>query len=143
VQANPDRETLHATAVSFGPGALLLLGPSGAGKSGLALQLMACGARLIADDRVLVFLRDGQPLAAAPETIRGRIEARGVGIMAVPAAPPAPIRLAVDLGQVETDRLPPRRETTVLGQKVRLLLRVDNASFPATLALLMQGGRIE
>lgn len=143
METGPDREILHATAVSFGPGAVLLLGPSGAGKSGLALQLMALGARLVADDRVLVFLRDGHPHAAAPEAIRGRIEARGVGILAVPAAPATPIRLAVDLGRSETDRLPPRRETTVLGQKVRLLLRNDNASFPATLALLMRGDTIQ
>lgn len=129
--------------MSFGPGAVLLLGPSGAGKSGLALQLMALGARLVADDRVLVFLRDGHPFAAAPEAIRGRIEARGVGILALAAAPPAPVRLVVDLERAETERLPPLREIAILGQKVRLLLRVDNASFPATLALLMQGGAIE
>ena len=40
----------HLRGASDGRG-LLILGPSGAGKSALALQLIALGARLVADDR--------------------------------------------------------------------------------------------
>ena len=41
---------MHATTVALRGRGLLILGPSGSGKSTLALQLMAVGARLVADD---------------------------------------------------------------------------------------------
>ena len=68
--------TLHATAVAVDGRAALILGASGAGKSSLALQLMALGAVLVADDRTVV-QRDGSHIVAdVPDTLRGLIEAR-------------------------------------------------------------------
>ena len=50
-----------------------LSGPSGAGKSSLALQLMAWGADLVADDRTLLRERsDGAIEALAPPTLPPR-----------------------------------------------------------------------
>jgi len=66
---------LHATAVAVGGRGLLILGRSGAGKSSLALQLIALGARLVADDRTRVTLGPAGLVASPPEAIRGRIEA--------------------------------------------------------------------
>ena len=51
---DPGTINLHASAVALDGRGALLLGASGAGKSGLALRLMALGARLVADDRVLL-----------------------------------------------------------------------------------------
>ena len=48
---------LHATTVALAGQGVLILGPSGSGKSGLALQLMAMGAELVADDRTIVTAR--------------------------------------------------------------------------------------
>jgi len=45
---------LHATAVAFDQKAVVITGPSGAGKSSLALQMMAFGADLVADDQVIL-----------------------------------------------------------------------------------------
>ena len=42
---------MHASCVSYENHAVLILGPSGIGKSSLALQLMALGAVLVADDK--------------------------------------------------------------------------------------------
>ena len=67
---------VHASCVALGGRGVLILGGSGAGKSGLALQLMAYGAALVSDDRTILSNRDGALQAAAPDTIRGRIEAR-------------------------------------------------------------------
>ncbi|MDH3263420.1 MAG: serine kinase [Paracoccaceae bacterium] len=137
------RIVLHASAVSIGGRALLILGPSGSGKSGLALELMALGAGLIADDRTEITLREGHPLAACPGPIRGRIEARGVGLLAAEPAPPAPVALAVDLGRTETERLPPPRALELLGRKVPLLHKAETRHFPAALLQYLRGGAAE
>jgi serine kinase of HPr protein (carbohydrate metabolism regulator) len=81
---------MDGTAVALDGAALLLTGPSGSGKSDLALRLIDAGAKLIADDRVELVLIDGRVHGRAPSdmppNLRGRIEARGVGILPVPAA---------------------------------------------------------
>lgn len=103
-------ETIHASAVALDGEGLLILGPPGSGKSALALDLIALGAELIADD--LVRLGDtGGVLTAAPahDESTGLIEARGIGLLRLPAVGVALVRLVMDLGQVETERLPPLR----------------------------------
>lgn len=137
------RLVLHASSVSFAGRALLILGPSGSGKSGLALQLMALGAGLIADDRTEVTLRDGHPFAACPAAIRGRIEARFVGLIAAEPAPPAPVAAAVDLGRVETERLPPARIFDLLGHGIPLILKAEAPHFPYALMQYLKGGPAE
>src|SRR3569832_379963 len=78
------------TAVALGERALLLTGESGSGKSDLALRLIDAGALLIADDRVELVVRAARLHCRAPRdmppALKGRIEARGVGIVKVPAA---------------------------------------------------------
>jgi HPr kinase/phosphorylase len=138
--AGPVR-TLHASAVSVAGRALLILGPSGSGKSALALEMMALGAGLIADDRTELSLRDGHPVAACPAAIRGRIEARGLGVLAVDPAPPAPVVLAVDLGAPEPHRLPDRRMLDLLGAAVPLLHNPGTGHFAAALMQYLKGGR--
>jgi HPr kinase/phosphorylase len=136
-----DAEVLHATAVSLAGRALLILGPSGSGKSALALELMALGAGLIADDRTVLTLRDGHPVASAPAVLAGRIEARGIGILAAAPATPAPVVLAADLGRRETERLPPERRIDLLGVAIPLVHKVDGPHFPAALLQYLRGGR--
>ncbi len=132
---------VHASCVAFDRRAVLLRGASGSGKSALALQLMALGAVLIADDRVILGLRDGAVFARCPASIRGRIEARGVGILAAETAETAIVQLVVDLDRQETERLPPQRETTLLGQRIPLLHAVRSAHFPAAILQYLKGGR--
>ena len=96
---------VHATAVAWGPRAVLLLGPPGSGKSDLALRLIDRGWVLVADDQVEL-TRDGETLrAAAPATIAGLIEARGVGLLQRAAVGGMPVTIAFDL-TVTPDRLP-------------------------------------
>ncbi len=94
------RKMVNGTAIAIDGKAVLLTGAPGSGKSDLALRLIAGGALLIADDLVEL-RRAGDHLLAgfpgdAPAELRGRIEARGLGIVAVPAAAdPAPLFLVV------------------------------------------------
>ena len=126
---------LHASAVALDGRGVLIRGASGSGKSMLALALMARGANLIADDRTcLAKARDGV-IAWSPETILGRIEARGIGLLRADPAPPTPLALIVDLDRIESDRLPPLRQGTVAG--IRLPM-IRGAGHPALADPVMQ-----
>jgi len=139
---NTEAETiLHATCVSVAGKAVVFTGVSGSGKSSLALNLMALGADLVADDRVILKKVGGIISASAPETISGMIEARGIGLLKAKAFGPAPVACVVDLDQVETARMPPVRKIMLLGQSVTLLFKVDSLHFPAALMQYLKEGR--
>lgn len=119
----------------------MILGPSGAGKSALALQLMALGAQLVADDRTVLH-QDGPDIwASSPDSIRGMIEARGIGILTAQPCTRARVHLVVDLARSETDRLPPLRHYSLFDQQRPLLYRVAAAHFPAAIIQFLKGGR--
>lgn len=109
--------TVHATAVLLQAGGLLLRGASGAGKSSLAMRLIDRGAMLVADDRVCLSARDGVLYAAPPPVLAGLIEVRGLGILRLPYAPLAAIRLMLDLGG-GAERMPEEAEEAILGISV-------------------------
>lgn len=98
-------ETLHATSVAIDGRVVLLRGPSGSGKSDLALRLIDRGAALVSDDYTLVKRIDGRLVATAPDTIRGKMEVRGIGIVAMAALTDAPVALIADLFD-PVDRMP-------------------------------------
>jgi len=99
---------IHATCVVYKRRGILIVGKSGSGKSDLALRLIALGARLVADDRADLAVRNGALVATPPKIIAGLLEVRGVGIVETPHAASARIALVVDLsGSVE--RLPEHR----------------------------------
>ncbi len=132
---------LHASCVACAGRGVLILGKSGAGKSSLALQLIAFGADLVADDRTEIWT-DGTTLhARAPDPIRGLIEARGVGILRLPHISSAEITLVIDLDQTETERLPPRRRVTLLGRERDLVLGSAHTHFPASILCYLHGSR--
>ena len=98
-------ETLHATSVAIDGRAVLLCGPRGVGKSDLALRLIDRGATLVSDDYTLVQRIDGALRATAPDTIAGKMEVRGLGIVPMPHGD-APVALLCDLFD-QVDRMPP------------------------------------
>ncbi|PCD76479.1 HPr kinase/phosphorylase [Pseudothioclava arenosa] len=134
---------IHASAVALNPDCgVLILGPSGAGKSALALELMAFGARLVADDRVDLHVLEGGLMASGPTAIAGQIEARGIGILAAEALPSAQIVLAVDLSQEETERLPPARQIEIGGVVIPLVLRLRSGHAAAGILQYLKAGRV-
>jgi HPr kinase/phosphorylase len=124
---------VHGTCVAVDGAGVLLLGPPGAGKSDLALRLIDGGAQLVADDQTALS-RDGEGggiRTAAPPSIAGLLEIRGVGIVAVPSVASAPLRLAVELvpDEAQIERLPAARRWPCLGIDVPLLVLTP---FPAS-----------
>ncbi len=118
----------------------MIEGPSGAGKSDLALRLIDRGAMLVSDDYTIVAARDGALWASAPPTIAGRIEVRGIGIVALPAAPPTPVALIVRL-DAAMPRLPEPQYRTVEGIAVAaLVLEPFAASTPIKIELALRQG---
>lgn len=96
---------LHASCVAIGGRALLIEGPSGSGKSDLALRLIDRGATLVSDDQVLLRAGRGILYASAPATIAGKIEVRGIGIVAMGHVETMPVALLIQL-QAEIERMP-------------------------------------
>lgn len=132
--------TIHASCIVLGKAGVpfgatpdagvLLVGKSGAGKSDLVLRLMARGAALVADDRTELFADDGRLMARCPAAIAGLIEARGLGIVALPHAAHARIVLVADLGpHGAIPRLPDHEFFEPHG------INLPRASFPLRLRL--------
>ena len=137
-----DKPTLvHATTIAVKGQALLIMGPSGIGKSSLALEMMALGASLIADDQTVLRLKGDQISASCPPAIAGRIEARGLGLLLATPAGPSPLCAVLDLATLEYDRLPPFRETILLGRPLPLLHKAETPAFPAALLQYLKAGR--
>ncbi|WP_295048863.1 HPr kinase/phosphorylase [uncultured Paracoccus sp.] len=133
---------LHATTIALNGAGLLILGPSGAGKSALALDLMAQGAMLVADDRTDLHREGADIIASCPPALSGRIEARGIGILRADPAGPVRIAQVVDLGAADGDRLPQSRAYDVLGVGLPLVTGPYRPHLHAALRQLLLGGRV-
>ena len=95
----------------------LIEGPSGVGKSDLTLRALDQGFVLVADDRTLVFVSNGQLYGRAPDALAGLVEVRGLGVVSQSHRPFCRIDLLVrcaDRPQA-VERLPDPRFELVEG----------------------------
>ena len=114
-------ENLHASTVALDGRAVVIVGPSGSGKSDLALRLLDRGFVLVSDDRTIVRKAGEKVVATAPNTIRGKLEIRGVGIVDIPSINDVPVALVVELTS-DITRLPDNaRERIILGAGIPLI----------------------
>ncbi|MFT6105451.1 MAG: HPr kinase/phosphorylase [Paracoccaceae bacterium] len=139
---DPHEVLFHATTVAVGAHALMITGASGSGKSALALQLIALGACLVADDATLVrcdkneaFLR-----TRCVPSIRGQIEARGIGILTLPHRQDVPLFAVIDLDRHTASRLPERQKISILDHDCPLLNKEVGPHFASTLILCLTYG---
>jgi serine kinase of HPr protein (carbohydrate metabolism regulator) len=131
-------ENLHASSVALDGRAVLISGPSGSGKSDLALRMLDRGFTLVSDDRTIVRKEGNRLLAFAPETIKGKLEIRGVGIVEMACVTNVPVALVVEL-RTDIQRLPDdSRERLILGTGIPLI-NVDamTASAPSKVAVAL------
>ena len=142
-KTTPDGDLqLHATTIAIEDRGLVIAGPSGSGKSGLALRLMALGARLVADDVTWITAHSDILVAHCPAPIASRIEARGLGVLQAETSP-APVTAILDLGQMEQNRLPTPRTISILGQDVVLLHKSETPYFAEAVFHYMRWGRVD
>jgi serine kinase of HPr protein (carbohydrate metabolism regulator) len=92
---------------------VLIEGPSGAGKSDLALRALDHGFRLVADDRVTLWLSDGRLFGRAPDPLAGLMELRGLGVLGASAVPFSEVALVARCGDPE--RMPEPETADILG----------------------------
>jgi HPr kinase/phosphorylase len=136
---------LHASCVELSGTGVVLLGPSGCGKSDLALRLIDGGARLVADDRLVIERRGEALIARAPEAIVGLIEVRGLGIMRVAHCLSSALGLVVALHSTRPlPRLPERTTYEFLGVALpRIELDARAPSACAKIRLALAAERVE
>lgn len=95
---------------------ILLLGPSGAGKSDLALRLIDRGAKLVSDDQTYLSRQEGKLWAQAPESLAGRMEVRGLGILQMPYEKKIEVTACFQLVEASAiERLPEKKSRSFLG----------------------------
>jgi len=134
-------ELVHGTCVALGRTAALLRGPSGAGKSDLALRFLFLARR---GPAALEPPNGERILVRPPETIRGRMEVRGIGIVEVKSLAEADLALVVDLASAGAiERMPEAGRTTrLLGVEVpTIALCPWEGSAPIKLAIALARAR--
>ena len=125
-------ETIHSSCVARGGTAILIAGPSGSGKSDLALRLIDRGAVLVSDDSVIVHQSSSTLNARAPETIKGKLEVRGVGIVEMATVQDVPVTLIIDLTE-PGDRFPMEEERRLIAGRSLPVLRLAPFEGSATI----------
>ena len=127
---------MHANLIAIDGEGVLISGPSGSGKTLLALHLFRrshcvnIDVSLIADDQVMLAVRDGQLIGYAPDTTRGKIEIRGMGIVQAPPSKHQEIQISLHIvltSQSAMMRMWDGRKITIAGVPIdTLTLGADN-----------------
>jgi serine kinase of HPr protein (carbohydrate metabolism regulator) len=132
-------ETIHATSLAIGDSAILIVGPSGSGKSDLALRLIDRGAKLVSDDYTIVSRKGLTATARAPETIKDKLEVRGIGIVAVSSKQGVQIIGIFDLTE-QMNRMPDlEAKRNIAGVSLPILgIRPFEASAPLKVELAVK-----
>jgi HPr kinase/phosphorylase len=138
------RQLVNGTALAWRGQGVLIRGPSGSGKSDLTLRLLDSGATLISDDVVEMKRADRRLLLSfppeSPSDLKGKIVARGLGLVDVAAAPPeVELALVVEATPpAEVEILPESLDSEWLGLPVTTLrIPLLEPSAPAKVRLAL------
>ena len=117
-------ENVHANCVAINRNGILILGKSGSGKSDLALRLIENkNAVLVSDDRTDIWVENKKVFAKSPDTIKGLLEVRGVGIVKLQHLDSVEIALVVNIVEnpSEVERMPEKKFYAINGIDIPLL----------------------
>ena len=116
---------IHASCVDVNGSGILIVGQSGSGKSSLAINLLALGSKLVADDQCeLVRKNDGFRISK-PASLPKSIEIRGVGLVSVPMVNETSLDWVVNMDEVEKERMPTPQFTEIGGFRVPTVFGKD------------------
>ena len=109
---------MHGTCVDLKGSGILIIGRSGSGKSSLAVDLLALGASLVADDQCNLIIKNDGIRISKPASLPNSIEMRGIGLVSVPMIMQTNLDWVVNLDEIETERMPNRKFTNIRGYSV-------------------------
>ena len=116
---------MHATCVEVNGSGILIVGRSGSGKSSLAINLLALGSKLVADDQCELVRKDDVFRISKPASLPKSIEIRGVGLVSVPMVNETSLDWVVNMDEVEKERMPTPRFTEIGGFRVPTVFGKD------------------
>lgn len=142
-----ETQIIHATLVDFNGKGILLRGKSKSGKSDLALRLIADkGAKLVADDMVILRFENGYVIGQAPENLQGLLEVRGIGIAQLPYVAETRIYLLADLIEdvSQIERMPKDAQESIFGVEIKQIdLYAKENSAPEKILLKLNGTLVQ
>ena len=97
---------------------VLIVGSSGSGKSSLAINLLALGSTLVADDQCELVKKNNRFSVSKPASLPNSIEIRGVGLVSVPVVGETSLDWVVNMDEAEKERMPDLRFTEIDGYKI-------------------------
>ena len=97
---------------------VLIVGSSGSGKSSLAINLLALGSKLVADDQCELVKKNNRFSVSKPASLPNSIEIRGIGLVSVPMVVETSLDWVVNMDEAETERMPNLRFTEIGGYRV-------------------------
>ena len=109
---------MHATCVDVNGSGVLIVGRSGSGKSSLAINLLALGSTLVADDQCELVRKNNRFRISKPASLPKSIEIRGVGLVSVPMINETSLDWIVNMDELEKERMPTPRFTEIGGFRV-------------------------
>ena len=116
---------MHATCVDVNGSGVLIIGRSGSGKSSLAINLLALGAKLVADDQCELVRKNNSCRIFKPASLPKSIEIRGVGLVSVPMVNETSLDWVVNMDEVEKERMPTPQFTEIGGFRVPTVFGKD------------------
>ena len=117
-----DSLIMHATCVDINGSGVLIVGRSGSGKSSLAINLIALGSTLVADDQCEIVKKNNKLSVFKPTSLPSSIEIRGVGLVSVPMAVETSLDWVVNMDEAETQRMPDLQFTEIDGYRIPTIL---------------------
>ena len=113
-----DSLIMHATCVDINGSGVLIVGRSGSGKSSLAINLIALGSKLVADDQCEIVKKNNKLSVFKPTSLPSSIEIRGVGLVSVPMVVETSLDWVVNMDEAETQRMPDLQFTEIDGYRI-------------------------
>ena len=113
-----DSLIMHATCVDINGHGVFIVGRSGSGKSSLAINMLALGSKLVADDQCELVKKNNRFRVSKPASLPKSIEIRGIGLVSVPTIVETSLDWVVNMDEAETERMPDLRFTEIGGYRV-------------------------